>query len=496
MKFRLRDKFLIPPTIILGVYFLIRLINQSKLIFTFPLDLTNDITSYMAQLYFLFECGFHKFCPHWYNGFITFVNYAPGWAFFTAPLYFLFKNLQLSTYLSMIFIYILAFIFLFYFGKSQRLSLTKIILFFLLLFANPITIGNFIRLGRLPSLLAWTLFIALAGLIFYYKDKKIDKKFLLIPFLFSFILITHQSEAILSSILFLSLFLIKKNKERLYILATFLAGIILSSFWTIPFLLEFFKSNSSSSSGWIFSLKLFDFSGQWFWTNIAAFIVPAILFITAYFYFRTKLWKKKEIYFFLPLLILSALLLLRITPSLPILNRIYPDEYMFFMLFFSAFFMLKSKYNKILQVLLIMGLILISIVGVSVSLYHTPWFVEYTSFEDNIISLIPEISEKFLVLGCNSKTFFNYPFYAFSTIYYNKSTPSGWAHAELNKEKLLDLKIKPNEIFISKNCIQFNEHMKKIQTEIVITSNKSCNFFKKCNLDKISEKGGICVYSL
>ena len=104
MKSKLKNGFLMPPIIILGIYFIIRLINQAKIISIFPLNLTNDITSYMSRLYFLFECGFHKLCPYWYNGFITFVNYAPGWTFFTAPIYFITKNIQLSTYISLILI--------------------------------------------------------------------------------------------------------------------------------------------------------------------------------------------------------------------------------------------------------------------------------------------------------------------------------------------------------------------------------------------------------
>ena len=60
------------------MYFLSRLINQARMVFSFPLDFTNDIGSHMAQLHFLYKYGFMSTAPNWYNGYVLFKSYAPG----------------------------------------------------------------------------------------------------------------------------------------------------------------------------------------------------------------------------------------------------------------------------------------------------------------------------------------------------------------------------------------------------------------------------------
>src|SRR3990167_241548 len=107
-KNKFNDKWLYLPILILGTYLIIRLIDQSNIIYIFPLDKYNDMSSYMAQLHFLKVCGFHNFCPYWYNGFITFITTPPGWYSFTLPLYYLFNNVQLASYISLILMYIIS----------------------------------------------------------------------------------------------------------------------------------------------------------------------------------------------------------------------------------------------------------------------------------------------------------------------------------------------------------------------------------------------------
>ena len=109
MKREFNDKWLYIPILILGVYLITRLINQSQLIWMFPLDKYNDWSSYMAQLFFLKVCGFHNFCPYWYNGFINFQINQPGWYFFIYPIYLIINNIQLTVYLSLILTYTLSF---------------------------------------------------------------------------------------------------------------------------------------------------------------------------------------------------------------------------------------------------------------------------------------------------------------------------------------------------------------------------------------------------
>ena len=111
------------------------------MIFTFPLDYTNDYSSHMASLFFLFKCGFHNFCSYWYNGFVVLKTYPPGWFFFTYPLYLITKNVQLSTYLSILILFGLCFIVIYLLSKIIRISKIKAIAFFD--FINLKDISNF-----------------------------------------------------------------------------------------------------------------------------------------------------------------------------------------------------------------------------------------------------------------------------------------------------------------------------------------------------------------
>src|SRR3989344_8746879 len=88
--------------ILLAIYLLIRLINQSSIINDFPFDFVNDISSHMAKIYFLDQYGFREIVPYWYNGYDLFKFYPPGWFYFTFPLYKMFNDIQLAAYISII----------------------------------------------------------------------------------------------------------------------------------------------------------------------------------------------------------------------------------------------------------------------------------------------------------------------------------------------------------------------------------------------------------
>src|SRR3989344_8074240 len=122
---KIPDKWLYLPILILGSYLIVRLVDQSQLMFHFPLDYTNDISSYMAQLFFLDKCGFHQFCPYWYNGFTAFQFTSPAWFFFTLPLYWIFNDVKTATYISMVLIFLIGLVSFILFGRLFNLSLVK-----------------------------------------------------------------------------------------------------------------------------------------------------------------------------------------------------------------------------------------------------------------------------------------------------------------------------------------------------------------------------------
>jgi len=205
--------------------------------------------------------------------------------------------------------YIIGFIFLYLLGKNQGLSLTKVTAFFFFFFANSITIGNFLRLGRTVSMFAFILIIGLATLVLYYKNHKLDKKFFLlfIP-LYVIILFSHQQEMILSQFLVLSLFLIKEKSERIHILYSSIIGFLIASFWLIPFTLDSIKNDALYYEE---GMQILLFNKANILTSIAGIIIPLVLLITFYFYWKSNKKSKKELIFFSPILILNLLFLFR-----------------------------------------------------------------------------------------------------------------------------------------------------------------------------------------
>ena len=122
-RLKFSEKFLYIPVVLLAINLIFRLIDQSKIIYTFPLDLVNDGSSYMALLYFLDNCGFHNLCPYWYNGFISFQLTPPGWYFFTYPLLLIFNNYQVAYFVSILLIFLLSNIsYIIEFRHTQKLT--------------------------------------------------------------------------------------------------------------------------------------------------------------------------------------------------------------------------------------------------------------------------------------------------------------------------------------------------------------------------------------
>ena len=111
MKKYIEDKWLYFSIVILSIYFFIRLIDQSKMLFAFPLDYANDYASHIAKLFFLDDCGLFKTCPYWYNGIDVFSMYPPGWFLFTLPIYYLVKNLLYATFVSEMLLFLLGFLY-------------------------------------------------------------------------------------------------------------------------------------------------------------------------------------------------------------------------------------------------------------------------------------------------------------------------------------------------------------------------------------------------
>jgi len=233
------DKLIYFSIIILTAHFIARMIDHAKIISTFPLDASNDISCYLAFLHWFHIYGFHGFVPNWFHGIILFDVYPPGWVFFVYPIYLLTKNVLVTAYISLILQFTLGGIIFYFLGRMMKLPLLKTVAFFCLFFMSPMAIGDFIKQGRLPEMLAWLFFILLCTIILYFKDKEIDWSFMWVAPLFAGLILTHQAETILMGIVALGLLLTRKKLKELFIMfLAFGTGTALSSFWLVSFLKE------------------------------------------------------------------------------------------------------------------------------------------------------------------------------------------------------------------------------------------------------------------
>lgn len=496
MSKKIPDKWLYIPIILLGVYFFIRLVDQSKLIYTFPFDFANDLPAYIASLFFLAECGFNKLCPYWYNGFISFKTFSPGWQFFTYPIYKLFKNILFSAYVSIVLMYVLSFLFIFILGKNEKFSIAKRVAFFLFFFTNAINVGDFFKLGRVVSLFGFCMFLGMSVFIFYYRKKRIDKKFILFIPVYGFAILSHPQEAVLFNILIFSLFLSKKNIYELkMIFLSIVISFLLTSFWWAPFILNLSEGGTilqrSHQGAWLWAT-----SGPFLWDSIAAFFVSLIFFITFYYYWLSKNKSKEELLFFSPIILLNTLFFFRITPLIPVLKNISPDPYMAFFIFFIIYFFMNINVRSLgkLGKLVPYVLVLIVLISLSISHFKTPYFVEHTSVNEDTLDVLKLVDDKFLFLGSYENSY-SLIYYCYAPIYLNLSTPDGYYYYIVPKEYSSTIR-NIDEYLNNGDCETFIEKAKFFNVTNFISYGDECKDLENCNFKKIKEKGSVCLYKL
>ncbi len=491
----IKDIWFYFPIFILGAYLIIRLINQSQMLWTFPLDSKNDTPTYIIFLYWLKVYGYHGFVPQWLNGFILFDVYPPGWVFSAYPIYLLTNDLLYTAYISLIINYAIAAVVIYLFGRSQRMSFAKLTAFFALFFISPMAVGDFIKQGRMPEMLAWLLFLALSAIVFYYKDKKTDWKFLWCAPLYAALIITHHVELILFSFVVLGLLLTRKNiKEISMILITFIFGVLLSSFWLITFLR---RLNDTAILGVNFGKWLLDFSGGFQLGNIALIAMPLAMLLVFYFYWMSHNFSKRELLFFSPALILSVLVLFRLTLFIPILKNVYPDPYQLFIMLFTTYFFLKTRYEHIskrIKNIAIIVLILLPVMFITVSMLHTPWFVRHSPLSEEMISILPEIDGKFITLGpFPPDDAFQASLTAYGSIYFGLESSAGYNYVQANPEHWNNI-LELGQSVIKEDCNEIRNLLEKTKTTDVLAYEKTCGLMDSCGLYKKIKKEHFCLY--
>ena len=490
MNSKVNPKWLYFPVILLFLNFFYRLFyDQAKMLKYFPVDYNTDGASYMAQLFFMKACGFHQTCYYWYNGFTNFLHSPPGWYLFTLPIFNIFKVVNVATYISMVLIFIISF-FIIYF-LYDKIGLTKIerIALFIFFFGNAIAVGNFIKLIRVHELFAWMNFLVFFFIIYYFKDKKFDWRYwFVIPF-YAFTLLAYQSVGVISSLLFLSLFLIKPPTEKIYVVLSAFSSLLLSAFWWLPFVLRLNEGGilSMKQAAWVWT-----FNDLHFYTNIFIFIIPLLLCLIFYFYYKSH---RNNIFFYFPILLLAILFFFRLHPFIPVFGNIFPDPYLVFFIFFIVFLFFKLDYSKFnffkFIPYFLMFLVLLSI---GFNIFRTPFFVEPTYLNYDLEIALSNLNGSFLMFGDFGPKISLKNVYSYAPIKYNLSTPYGW-YPEVKPQSyfygLQDLDF----YFNDNNCTGFLSMLKVYNITNIISLNENCNFFKLCNFKKVIKENSICSFT-
>ncbi|MBL7147223.1 MAG: hypothetical protein ISS82_00160 [Nanoarchaeota archaeon] len=491
---RFPDKWLYFPILALASILLIKLIQFSKIIHYFPLHIMADSPDHISKIHFLAQYGFHGLVPNWYNGFILFQSYPPCYYYFSLPFYLLTNNILLTTYVSLILSFVLGFIGVFIFCKLQKISLVKTIAFFFFLFANPILIGYFAEIGRLAAVFTWlVVFVPFCTVIFWYKDHKIDLKFILFIIFLSALILSHTFVLIPTTVLIISLFLIKNKYEKIIISLSTFFSLLITSFWWIPFLKISLSGDRIAGHLAAELLKLPSFISY----NT---LILLLFWVTLYFYLKDK-HKSKEILFFLPLLIFSILFFSRLIVFVPLFNRMPAGPYNLFFLFLPIFLFFKTRfsiYPLIIKKLIFLGLALLAIGSIIVVIIQMSDFpIEYNEIEEEIISVFPQIQNKFTIL-VNEKEGFPSDveaLVAYASIYYNLSSPHGHYGPAARKEVSNTLD-ELDEHFKMKDCGAILLDLKKLYVKEVISIDKHCDFLSSCNLKQEIKKQHVCLFSL
>jgi len=494
------DLALLFSNIILGIYLVFRLINQAKILKYFPLDTTNDISSHIAQLFFLKVCGFQNLCSYWYNGHYILKFYPPGWFFFSYPFLLVFKRPEIATYFSIFAMLLISFIAIYKIIKLKKKSWLNSISFFLFLFATPMSISSFFRLGRVTEMFGWTVFLILTYIILKYKDKKFDWWFLwFVPF-YAILLISQPIVAIPFHFFLLSLFIskIRIKKDMALFIFFILLAILISSFWWYPFVRDLGIESRTYDFLPEITLRFFDIKGQWASSTILITILPLLTVILFFLFYYSKNKDKKELIFYSPILFISFLVLTRIVTLIPYINFVYPEPYFIFFLIFSLIFFFNTDFDNLsnkLKNFLGMAIVLLVIISTIFSFFATSYYLNYTDLEKNTLEVLGKANGKFMILESPSYTSYSRAYYSYAAIYLNLSTPSGWSTSELTEEHKNLLKSAGDE-FRNKNCKEFKKTAEKIGLKEVITYNEFCQLKEGCNFNEKASKGNVCLLEI
>ena len=459
----------------------------------FPLWSAGDLPIHIANIFFLDKYGFHSIVPNWYNGFMLFELYSPGWSYLGLFLQKITGNYLITVYSALVATYIIGFFGIYLIGKNQGFDKLKTTLFFLSFFFSYIVSVYAIRTGRFPELLAWALFTLFFYLVIYYKDKRLYAKIIFLPLVYALLMLTHIYVFAASSIMVLSLLMQKNNKERLAIISLLLLALIATSFWWPQFFSVSQKVRDGAYSYGVYS-ELLQQSSIISTNTILSIALLALLF----FYLKEN---KKDLKFYTPVIVLDLLLLSRLVYFVPILRNVPATPYNVLFAFLSLFLLFKIqglKVKRVLALALAIFSIFSLIYAMNIELRYA-----YNDTDKEFFSLFPEIKGTYFILDKESDVYHE-KLAAYAAAYYDLSTPIGYfreyeslKRVNINGKEVL-LKDALQEIrdkFTNKNC-SFAKGLGNLGVAEIIVKNDYCNFAKGCGFAEKKRTASLCLLTV
>ena len=489
--------YYIPIVSLIG-YLVYRIIDQSKILYIFPLDNPNDVSAYMAHLFFLKECGILHQCPYWYNGIVTFTTIPPGWFLTALPVYKLTGDILFSTWFIWVLSFVLGFAAIMFFGKIFLLSIRQRLLFFALFYGNALIIGNFVKLMRVHELLALVLLTIVIFMALYYIEHKLDNWSLLFIPLLSMVLITHPAEGILSMLVMGSMFLTVTTSNGKIVMGYILASLLIASPWLVPYILNF-----KSTIGWGLAItkSLWLFTPEYLPQQIAVVSISIAFILVVYYYIEhsDRIGNDDDVYgWFLILPFFMALLLLfHLTPFIPIFNSVNIDSQLYFLIFLTIFLSFKVIWRQEVYRWFVIGIVLVSLCSICINEYYTPKFREYTQLEYDMLDMFNYIDGKYTYLGTTRLPDTSYvrAYFSYGPIYYNLTTAHGWG---LPNKEYNDLLLDSYNKFNERDCIGVWKSLLITNVTYVMTySAVDCDFMASCDkLGYVKTNNQVCLYKV
>ena len=477
------------PIISLFSYLIYRIVNQSKILFIFPLDNPNDVCAYMAHLFFLKTCGLLQQCPYWYGGFKTFTTIPPGWFVIALPIYNATKDILFTTWIMWILTFVLAFIVVMFFGGVFKWSHGQRLLFFALFYGNAIIIGNFVKLMRVHEFLALVVMTIIGFMVLYYLYNDFNIWSIFFVPLFALVIYLHPAEAVLSGVILGSLFLCTKYWKFLFHFV--FMSIVLTLPWLVPYILNFKETIGINLA---ITKSLWSFSWTYLPQHILVIFIPLCFFFVLYKYRNNE---KNHLYirFCFLFIVIAGLLLFHLTPLIPIFNSVNVDAQLYLLIFFTLFYFMRIrfKWNK----LIVVGVILISILSIGVSELYTPKFREYTQLEYDMLDMFNYIDDKYTFAGTTRMPDTSYvrAYFCYGAIYHNLTTAHGWGLPNEEYHKLL---LDSYYSFKSRDCEGFRKSLLITNVTYIISySEVDCGFISGCpQFENVNTQGDVCLYKI